>query len=144
MAVGNPYGQGPYGEGPYARFGNTRPFGVGAYGVGPYSGWGGNTFDVAGAASLVFSVHALPQFTLQLYAASSIAFEAWSDGMAVTIQPDALTEIVLTTTAPLLFSWAGWGPCGPDLWQGAGPCEGGTWEPVGSGGAGTWQPVRLA
>jgi hypothetical protein len=144
VAVGNPYGRGLYGKGPYARYDATRPYGMGAYGTGPYARWGANTFDVAGATSIAFDAQAAaPRLTHMLHAATGISFDVWSDGMAVTIHPWALTEIVLTTTAPLELTWDAWAPCGPGGWQSPAGCEEGAWGLPAGCSAGTWELTRL-
>lgn len=145
MAVGNPYGRRAYGTGPYARFGNVgRPYGVGAYGEGLYSIWGANTFEVGGRSGITFAAQALTfRLAFTLHGATGITFDVWSVGMSVTIHPWASTEIVLATTAPLEFSWAGWAPCSPGGWRLPDGCLQGGWTAPGACSEGAWGDVRL-
>lgn len=144
MAVGNPYGRGLYGKGPYARYDISRPYGMGRYGAGPYARWGGNTFDVAGATSIVFAAHAAaPRLTYTLHATTGITFDVWSDGMPVTMHPWAITEIVFSVMAELHLTWDAWAPCGPGGWQSTAGCADGAWGLPAGCSVGTWELTRL-
>lgn len=143
MAVGNPYGQGSYGAGPYATYGTDRPYGVGVYGNGPYGGWGANTFDVAGRASISWSLSADAHLTYQPGAISSVVWNVTAYDPTLEMHPWAISQIVFSVQGELHWSWTAPQPCETGTWTPAAPCESGVWQLPPGCASGSWTVTRF-
>jgi hypothetical protein len=95
-----------------------------------------------GRSGIAFAAAARPRTVRTLRATSGIVFAARSVGISRVIHPQAISEIVFTTGADLVMSWADWTPCKTGGWQ-AIPCEPGIWQPIEACHAGAWTPMRL-
>lgn len=120
-----------------------RPFGTGPYGTGRYSRDAAAVYLVGGATGIAFDVTARANRVLSVAAASSISFDATTRGIYITVQSEAISEIVFDVHAVGLLSWTGWAPCETGGWMVPGPCEGGVWTPTGGCGTGIWTGARL-